>query len=278
MPDMYPIAFSTLACPRWSFEQAAEFAVVHGFSALEIRLLDGAIIPADLPAAGRARLRDVARQHGLSIIGIGASTRFASPDAAERAAHAAELRRYLQLAHDVGAPMVRTFGGTAPAGTPDDTAAAWVADGLADVLPEAERLGVQVALETHDSFSRGAMVARVLALLPSPSLGAIWDILHPLRFGEPVAASWEALSPRLLHVHIKDGKPDPAAAKPEDWALTLLGEGAVPVPEILQLLRAGGYRGILSVEWEKHWHPELAEPEVALPQHAARLREWMAAQ
>ena len=278
MPETYPLAFSTLGCPRWSFEQAAEFAAAHGYSALEVRLLDGAIIPADLPAAGRARLRDVARQHGLGIVALGASTRFASPDAGERAAHAAQLRRYLQLAHDLGAPMVRTFGGTAPAGTPDDTAAAWVADGLAGVLPEAERLGVRVALETHDSFSRGAMVARVLALLPSPHLGAIWDILHPLRFGEPVATSWEALGPRLLHVHIKDGKPDPAAAKPEDWALTLLGAGAVPVPAILALLRAGGYRGILSVEWEKHWHPELAEPEVALPQYAARLREWMAAQ
>jgi hypothetical protein len=31
------------------------------------------------------------------------------------------------------------------------------------------------------------------------------------------------------------------------------------------------------VEWEKKWHPDLAEPEVALPQHADLLREYLAA-
>jgi fatty-acyl-CoA synthase len=33
-----------------------------------------------------------------------------------------------------------------------------------------------------------------------------------------------------------------------------------------------GYRGYVSVEWEKKWHPELADPEVALPQHLEWLR------
>lgn len=32
----------------------------------------------------------------------------------------------------------------------------------------------------------------------------------------------------------------------------------------------------LAVEWEKKWHPEIAEPEVALPQHAEVLREYLA--
>ncbi|NJM05442.1 hypothetical protein HC891_03350 [Candidatus Gracilibacteria bacterium] len=63
----------------------------------------------------------------------------------------------------------------------------------------------------------------------------------------------------------------------QDWALTLLGAGAVPVPEILRLLRDSGYRGYLSIEWEKHWHRELAEPEEALPQHITQLRYWMEA-
>ncbi len=44
---------------------------------------------------------------------------------------------------------------------------------------------------------------------------------------------------------------------------------------MLGLLAAGGYRNWISVEWEKRWHPEIAEPEVALPQHRAVLAEWM---
>lgn len=277
MPDAYPLAYSTLACPGWSLERAAEAAVAHGYAALELRLLDGAIIPADLPPAGRRRVRETLRAHGLGLVGVGASTRFATPDPDERARSGAELRRYLELAHDLEAPMVRTFGGDYLAGTPAATAAAWVAAGLEPLLADAARLGVRLALETHDGFARGAAVAEVLALLPDPALGAIWDILHPLRHGERPEATAQTLAGRLLHVHIKDGRPDPAAARPEDWALTPLGAGAVPCAEILALLRRDGYAGHLSVEWEKHWHPELDEPEVALPQHAAALRRLMGA-
>ncbi|HEU4322781.1 MAG TPA: sugar phosphate isomerase/epimerase family protein [Roseiflexaceae bacterium] len=275
MAEPFPLAYSTLACPAWSLEQAAEAATTYGYSGLELRLLDGEIIPAELPPEGRRRIRDTLRSRELSLVGIGASTRFALADPAERAANGAELRRYLRLAHELECPLVRTFGGTAPAGVSEEQAVAWVAEGLEGPLAEAERLGVRIALETHDSFAHGAAVARVLDRLPHPLLGAIWDVLHPLRHGEPPEATWAALASRLLHVHIKDGAPDPAAARPEEWRLTLLGEGAVPGRAIVALLRANGYRGWLSAEWEKRWHPYLAEPEEALPQHAWTLRAWM---
>lgn len=277
MADRWPLAFSTLACPGWSLERAAEHAAAEGYAALELRLLDGALIPAELPPEGRRRVRDVVRDHGLTVIGLGASTRFTAPDAAERAAQSAELIRFLELASELEAPLVRTYGGTIPAGVAEEQAIGWVVAGLETALPHAERLGVSVALETHDSFSQGAMAARVLERLPHGRLGVIWDVLHPLRHGEQVEESWRLLGPRTLHVHIKDGRPNPAAAKPEEWELTLLGEGAVPVPAILTLLAEGGYKGHLSIEWEKHWHPELEEPEVALPQHARVLRRWMEA-
>ena len=44
---------------------------------------------------------------------------------------------------------------------------------------------------------------------------------------------------------------------------------------MLGLLAAGGYRHWISVEWEKRWHPEIEEPEVALPQHLDLLRAWL---
>jgi sugar phosphate isomerase/epimerase len=55
----------------------------------------------------------------------------------------------------------------------------------------------------------------------------------------------------------------------------LLGEGEVPVRDMLALLSDGGYQGWTSVEWEKRWHPEIAEPELALPQHLAVLGTWI---
>jgi hypothetical protein len=43
---------------------------------------------------------------------------------------------------------------------------------------------------------------------------------------------------------------------------------------MLGLLAAGGYRGWVSVEWEKRWHPEIEAPEVALPQYRRVLADW----
>jgi hypothetical protein len=44
---------------------------------------------------------------------------------------------------------------------------------------------------------------------------------------------------------------------------------------MLDLLTAGGYQGWISVEWEKHWHPEIEDPELALPQHLELLNAWL---
>lgn len=275
MDEPFPLVYSTLACPGWSLEQAAEAARAYGYDGLELRLLDGALIAADLSADERRRVRDTLRGQGLRLAGLGTSTRFALPEPAERAANVAQLRDFLRLAHALETPLVRTFGGPAPAGVSEQQAAAWVAESLEELLPEAERLGVWIGLETHDTFARGATVARVLERLAHPHLGAIWDVLHPLRHGETPEATWAAIGPRVLHVHMKDGRPAADAAQREDWELTLLGEGAVPGAAIVALLRAGGYRGSLCAEWEKRWHPHLAEPELALPQHAQVLRRWM---
>jgi len=57
--------------------------------------------------------------------------------------------------------------------------------------------------------------------------------------------------------------------------LVLLGEGEIPVKDALHLLKERGYVDFISVEWEKKWHPELAEPEVAYPQHLALLRDYV---
>ena len=63
-----------------------------------------------------------------------------------------------------------------------------------------------------------------------------------------------------------------ARRRGDDWELVSLGEGELPVRESIAALGALGYEGWLSVEWEKRWHPELAEPELALPRELAALR------
>ena len=113
---------------------------------------------------------------------------------------------------------------------------------------------------------------RVLEQVPDPNVGAVWDVHHPFRMGETIEETWNLIGRRLLHVHMKDARLKPDGT----WQLVLLGEGEVPCQDIIRLLDREGYTGYVSAEWEKKWHPEIEEPEVALPQHAAALRQWYA--
>lgn len=96
----YPLVFSTLGTPDWSLERAIAQAVADGYAGLEVRILDGQVIPPDLPKARRGEIRRLLQQHERIIAGIGASTRFSSPDPDERAKHLADLQSYLALAND----------------------------------------------------------------------------------------------------------------------------------------------------------------------------------
>lgn len=272
MSDRFSLAYSTLGCPAWSFEHAAEQAARHGYSALEVRIYNGDIIPADLDRAQRDAIRAVLARTHIGIIGLGLSTRFAFPDAEERKENLDLLHRYLELASDLEVPMVRTFGSPGQISISMDEAIQYVADALNAASPAAERLGVTIVLETHDAFCKGVDVAKTLAQVDSDAIGAVWDVHHPFRMGEDIETTWRVLGPRIKHVHIKDARLRPDGS----WQLVLLGEGEVPCHDVVKLLDREGYQGAIAAEWEKKWHPEIEGPEIALPQHAEVLRAWMA--
>ena len=66
------------------------------------------------------------------------------------------------------------------------------------------------------------------------------------------------------------------AAKPAGLGLAACDtSGDVPVPEIVAQLRADGYDGYYSFEWEKKWAPEIEEPEVAFPDYMHYMKELL---
>jgi sugar phosphate isomerase/epimerase len=221
-----------------------------------------------MPAAERARVKQTIAAARLPIVAVDSSILLTADDAGP------ELRRFLELANDWESPLIRVYGGPLAeeprARRTQMDAAAGVLQGA---VPLAEQLGVAVAIETHDSFSASSVVAELLAMVDSRWVGALWDSHHPHRMGERPAEVYEHLGPRVLHVQVKDARR--SAGHKGGWQLVPLGEGEVPVREIIGLLAASGYRGYISVEWEKYWHPEIEEPEIALPQHLKVLEEWV---
>jgi sugar phosphate isomerase/epimerase len=262
------IAFSTLAFPDATLAEATALGRSWGYAGVELRLIDGQLIDSSMSAAERVRVKQTIAAARLPIVSVDSSIILTAGESG------AELRRFLELANDWESPLIRVYGGplAEEPGT-RRTQMEVAARVLQEAIPLAERLGVAIAIETHDSFSASSVAAELLAMVQSKWVGALWDTHHPHRIGERPAEVYGHIGPRVLHVQVKDARR--SVAHKGGWQLVPLGEGEVPVREIIRLLAAGGYGGYISVEWEKYWHPEIEGPEIALPQHLNVLQEWV---
>jgi sugar phosphate isomerase/epimerase len=270
-------AFSTLACPGWSWEQAIRAAQLYGYHGIEWRMIDGSLVSAEFSAATCRRIRSAMREAGVQSCALDSSAQLAVAPGEARDKVVAECRGMLRLAGELGAGMLRVFIGTYPRQTPNDTAIEWVVDVLSAFLPEAERQGAKVALEIHSFEGRGlnvngtsdsSLCRRVVSEVGSPALGILWDVGNPFEEGETVEQTWANVRDALLYLHVKDAKLQPDGS----LKYVLNGEGDLPLREVISLVTEAGFDGWLSYEWEKKWKPDLAEPEVALPHYIASMR------
>jgi sugar phosphate isomerase/epimerase len=242
-----------------------EFAQANGFAAIELRGLMGNM---DLPAspefaAGRiAQSKREVAEHGLKISDLGASSQMHVAEPAERAKQLVDARRFIDLASELEAPYVRVFGNEIRA--PREEVIERVAEGLHQLGEYAVPKGVTVLIESHGDFVEWPLLKDVLKRAGSKHVALLWDAHHTFVDGhEQPEKTVAELGPWIRHTHLKDSVPD---GKGRKYVLT--GTGEVPVERQVQTLRKIGYKGYYCFEWEKMWHPDLQEPDVAFPDYA----------
>jgi sugar phosphate isomerase/epimerase len=270
-----PIAFSTLGCPNWEWKKILDQAAQNGYAALELRGIGGEM---DLPKSPQfmgAKLKESLKDLdalGLKISDLGASARLGEPDATKRAAQLDEARRFIDLAHQLNTPYVRVFGGKLAGGQTMQAATELIIAGFKALHEHAKASGVTLLIESHDEFTTSESLLGILNGVNLPTAALLWDAHHTVVVGkEPPAETFKKLGKFVRHTHLKDSVP-----AGDDHRYVLTGTGQVPVKEIVRVLAAGGYRGYYCFEWEKKWHPEIQEPEVAIPQYAKVMREYLA--
>jgi sugar phosphate isomerase/epimerase len=165
------------------------------------------------------------------------------------------------------------FGDKFPEGEPRADAMKRVVDGFREMAAYATPAGVTVLIESHGDFTRSADLEHILTSVASPQFALLWDAHHSfVAAGEQPADTWKAIGKWARHTHLKDSKPAGA-----DRRYVLVGEGDVPVKEQVRVLAAAGYTGLYCFEWEKKWHPEIEEPEVAFPHYAKTMAGYLGA-
>jgi sugar phosphate isomerase/epimerase len=270
----FPIGFSTLGCPKWPWSRVIEQAAQMGYATIELRGIEGEMDLTKRPELTGTRLaqtRTDLAALGLRISDLGASARMHESDPSKRAAQLDEGRRFIDLAHALGAPYVRVFGDQVPAGEDKQAVLARVVSGLRELGEHAKGSGVGVIIESHGDFTDSATLLELLKGAATPSVGLLWDAHHTFVAGkEQPAATFKALQPYIRHTHLKDSRPEGSGIR-----YVLTGTGTVPVRETVAVLARGGYKGVYCFEWEKAWHPEIEEPEVAFPHYADVMRTYL---
>ena len=245
-----------------------------GYAAIELRGIEGEMDLSKRPEFQGTRLAETRKALtalNLKISDLGASSRMHEADPSVRAAQLDEGRRFVDLAHRLEVPYVRVVGDKVPAGETRSAAIARVIDGLRTLGEHAKGSGVAIIIESHGDFTDSPSLEQILRGAGMPNVALLWDAHHTVVAGkESPASTYAALGSYVRHTHLKDSRPEGTDVK-----YVLTGSGTVPVRDTVAVLAKGGYKGYYGFEWEKAWHPEIEEPEVAFPHYAQLMRQWL---
>ena len=277
---MMKLSFSSLGNPKLPLEKFTALLKASGYDAMELRGRPGEHVHWQDPPARRKEVRKIFADSGLEVASVSTYVFLATrdsggptrSDARNELENIEELRRWVELAGDLGARNVRVFGGAL---TPGET--------HADALPRVARImdaaakvnpNISIALESHDVWNTGKLLAGTLDATTQPNCKCLWDLGGPAEAGEEPEAFLQAVRPeRVAYLHLKDHFKVPGQ---KGHYQCFLGAGEMPIRRILALLKKANWSGYLNNEWEGVYNPYMPPVEVAIPQGAVKLREFLA--
>lgn len=251
------LCFSTLGCAERNLSEILSLSEKFNIPYLEIRgvggVLDNALIE-DFREETATKTKKAMAESDVTPIVLGTSCMLHTEESVALAL--IEARAAISVAKRLSIPYIRVFGNNL-IGRREDCIRR-VTEGIAALCDMAKDTGVSVLLEVHGDFNTVETLSPILdALKARNEFGLIWDVAHShTAYGESWEPFYECIRPYIRHVHIKD--------KRTEGGLTMLGEGDVPIAAIVQRMLKDGYDGCFSLEWERLWHPCLADIEVAL--------------
>lgn len=268
------LAFTTLGCPDWSFQQIVDFAAKHKYKGIEVRgikrQLDLVKCPEFSSEQSRKDTMAMMKEKDLQFVNLGSSSTLHFPDGAEREKQLTDGRAYIDLAQKLNCPYVRVYPNLFPKDRDKNVTIALIAKGLLELGNYAKEKNVIVLMETHGEAVWTEDLEKIMQAAVHPNVGLVWDPSNMWTVTkEPPADMYRILKKYIHHVHIKDAKL--VNGKPQ---YCRLGQGEVPIFEAIDALSKGGYKGYYSFEWEKLWHPELEEPETALADYPLVMKKY----
>ncbi|MGD9645922.1 MAG: sugar phosphate isomerase/epimerase family protein [Pirellulales bacterium] len=201
-------------------------------------------------------LKQLCFRLGLDISGTAVGNEFCLPPGAKRDEQIAHVKRWIEYAEILSAPVIRIFSGSAAAGQDPAEARRLAVEAMEECCAYAGQHGVYLALENHGGLT--ATAEGMLALVrdvKSPWFAVNLDTGN-FNSDDPYA-DLAKLAPYAVNVQVKVSmRPGGRGKQPADFG------------RLAQIMRDAGYRGYIVLEYEE---PE--DPLVACPRYIDELRK-----
>jgi L-ribulose-5-phosphate 3-epimerase len=240
------------------FIEALDWAVIHGFKHVEVRMVDGANV-SNLDDAQVVKAKQEIDTRKLKVSAIASPLFKCALDPARPVevgdlfgnkeepleAHFRKLPRAIRIAKMLGTNKIRIFSfwrEKQPEKYFDE-----IAKHLQRAAALAEAEGVTLMLENETACNGGyaAEVAELVRRVNSPALRVLWDPGNENYGGRNCyPEGYAAVKGLFDHVHLKDCILD-AAGKP---TCVPIGKGRTPLKAQIEALERDGYRGIYTLE------------------------------
>ncbi|GAB3356616.1 sugar phosphate isomerase/epimerase family protein [Micromonospora halotolerans] len=255
--------------------QAIRFAKEAGFDAVDVTSY---YIPGfdfyEMPTKPRDEIMDYARQIrslceelDIDISGTGASNDFASADPARRALDLERVKFWIDVAAEMGAPVMRVFSGVVPE---DIDQLGWAGVAQQRVVPALQELadygaarGVDLGLQNHgDMTATAEQTIQIMQWVNRPNIGIIDDTGYFRPFGSATGLDYDwygDIAKVLPHTNNFQLKKKPAGAETDEL---------MDLERVFTDLRLSSYRGyvpleLLWVKGEPGYPRDLDEPPFA---------------
>jgi L-ribulose-5-phosphate 3-epimerase len=254
----FPGSFQDKVCPFDAIKLAKE----HGYDALELCIGEaGTQFGLDATEKRCQELVAAAGEAGIvmktTASGLYWQRSLGDPDPKIRAAAKDDLTRMLSISSWLGCKVHLTIPAAVdvfflpdrPAQNYDDCIK-WGREGIAELLPHAEAVGVKMGIENvwNKMLITPGEMHWFLGSFNSPWVGCLFDVGNIIPFGYP--EQWiRSLKEKIIAIHFKDYRRSVGTA---DGFVDLL-EGDVNFPEVMKALGEIGFDGPLVAEMIPHY-------------------------
>ncbi|MCL2013858.1 MAG: AMP-binding protein [Oscillospiraceae bacterium] len=255
------LAFSTLACPDLSWPEIISMAKDTGFDGVEVRgVNDDLFVLRGQPFAPDEIDNTIEKLNRLRMTIPCFSTDCCLKFDGCKNENKEKLIKYISLAKRFKTKYLRVLADldVFPDGEVDDET---VLEQLRELAPSAQENGVILLIETNGVYSDTGRLRKLLERTASDYIAVLWDMHHTFRVaGESPETSIQNLGAYIKYIHLKD-----SVEVDGNIEYRFMGEGDLPVDEMMRALASINYEGYISLEWVKRWASDLEDADIVFP-------------